>query len=172
MFDELANELILASVLLKTNNINVIAEQIGYKPLLITTALYRGNDTGKFVWNKKKNIIQISEDVEIDSLVATDGMNELVNVIEEFMLYVNREEKDQSIEEMQMWLGGTPELHVRMAAKLSKKLSTYEGADPKDKQNVYTFITLNENLDKKWGLKQFDPKNSKAAKLAKKNKTN
>lgn len=169
MIDELANELMIASQIMHTNNVTAIANEIGYKPILIFNALYRGAETGKFVYNKKTDTITISEDVEIESLAVSEGITELIEQIEMLTTYLNAEEKDMSIEEMQMLLGGTPALHVRMAALTSKKLATYQIRDPKDKKSSYTYITLVENLAKEYGHKQFNVKTSKATKLAAKN---
>jgi hypothetical protein len=166
MIDQIANELMLASMLMHTNNVSRIAEEIGYRPLLIITALYRGVEQGKLVYNKKQDTIQIQEGVEVDSLALTEAMTELIDLVEQFMVYMNAEEKDMSLEELQMLLAGVPILHIKIAAHMSQKLTTYELAQPKDKKSVYTFITLKENVDKQWGKKQFDATKSKARKLA------
>jgi hypothetical protein len=166
MIDQIANELMLSSMLMHTNNVSRIAEQIGYRPMLIITALYRAGDQGKFTYNKKQDTISISEDVSLGNLALTEAMTELTGLMEEFMLYLNREEKDMTVEEMQMLLAGVPDLHIKIAAYASDKLTTYELAQPKDKKSVYTFITLKENVDKQWGKKQFDNTKSKARTLA------
>ncbi len=166
MIDQIANEVMIASMLMHTNNVSRIAEQIGYRPMLIITALYRAGELGKFTYNKKQDTIQISEDVDLDNLAVTEAMTELVDLMEQFMTYLNAEEKDMSIEELVMLLGGVPDLHIKIAAHVSKRLTTYELAQPKDKKSVYTFITLKENVEKQFGKKQFDATKSKARKLA------
>jgi hypothetical protein len=166
MIDLIANELMIASTLLHTNNLSRIAEEIGYKPILIINAYYHAADMGKFTYDKKTDTIKISEDVEIEKLVITEGLHELMEQLELLATYLSREEKDMSIEELQMLLGGTPELHIKIAATASPELTTYEFTDPKDKKSTYTFITLKENAEHKWGQKQFDAKKSKAAKRA------
>jgi hypothetical protein len=166
MIDQIANELMLSIMLMHTNNVSRIAEEIGYRPLLIITALYRGVEQGKLVYNKKQDTIQIQEGVEVDSLALTEAMTELIDLVEQFMVYMNAEEKDMSLEELQMLLAGVPILHIKIAAHMSQKLTTYELAQPKDKKSVYTFITLKENVDNQWGKKQFDATKSKARKLA------
>ena len=166
MIDQIANELMIASQLMHTNNVSRIAEQIGYRPMLIITALYRAGEQGKFTYNEKQDTMQICEGVELDDLALTEAMTELIDLIEQFMFYLNAKEKDMSIEELQMLLAGVPDLHIKIAAHMSKKLTTYELAQPKDKKSVYTFITLKENVDKQWGKKQFDNTKSKARTLA------
>lgn len=166
MIDQIANEIIITSGLLHTNNVSRIAEQLGYRPMLIITALHKAGDDGKFSYHQKSDTIKISEDVEADKLQCTEATTELSELIEVFMGYLNRDEKDMSVEELQMMLGGVPDFHIRLAVHISDKLDTYEFADPKDKKSVYTFITLKENLDKKFGTKQFDEKQSKARKFA------
>lgn len=169
MIDQLANELIITSHLLGTNNIDLIGQEIGYRPLLITNGLYRGQEAGKFVWDKKKNIIVISEDVAVEELDVTEGIRELAEQIEIFITYLNNDtQTDMTLEEMMMFLGGTPTLHIRMAAFVSPKLTTYDIADPKDKESVYTFVTLKENAEQEFGRKQFDASKAKVSKRAKK----
>lgn len=164
MIDQLANELMIASLLMHTNNVSKIATEIGYKPILIINALYRGHETGKFKYDKKKDIITISPDVDTEKLAVSEGTVELREQIEIFIGYLNGDEKDMSIQEMQMLLGGTPELHIKIAVTTSDKLTSYQLQDPKDKESTYTFITLNENLDKQFGKSQFVDKKTRAAK--------
>lgn len=166
MIDQIANEVIIASQLLHTNNVSRIAEQIGYRPMLIITALYKAGDDGKFTYNKKTDTISIAEDVEVGSLNCTEAITELSGLIEDFTYYLNREEKDMSIEELEMMIGGVPRLHIEMAIFISKNLTSYELTDPKDKKSTYTFVTLQENADKKFGTKQFDAGQSKARRFA------
>lgn len=167
MLDQIANEIIIASRLEGSNNVQFLAESLGYKPMLIITALYRGVETGKFEYNQKKGIIKISEDVAVDGLAVTEGVQELASLIEDFITYRNAEEKDDTIGDLWAFLGGVPELHVKIAVQSSSKLATYELLDPKDKKSSYTFVSLKENADKLWGQKAFKAKpTGKAAKRA------
>lgn len=169
MLDKIANEMMIASRILQTNNVSNIASEIGYRPMLVISACYFGHESGKFVWDRKKDIITISEDIEVESLQPTEGLLELQEQIELFVGYLNQDEKDISHEELQLFLANsTPELHIKMAVFTSKKLASYELIDPKDKKSQYTFITMRENSDKLWGQKQFDPKKSKARRAGKK----
>lgn len=168
MIDKIANEIILASVILKTNNVSKIASELGYQPILLLNALFEGERSGKFVYVKKKDLINISEDVEIEALAVTEGIMENLEQIELFIANENSIETDMSFDELRSFIPMCPELHVNIALKVSDKLATYEYADPKDKESVYTFITLKENIDKVWGAKQFDPKKSLASKAARK----
>lgn len=156
MIDQITNELILASVIKKTNKVSTIAGEIGYKPMLIINALYRGQETGKLKYSQKKDIFTIHDDVELEHLTTTEGINEVREQLELFARYMAETEQDVSVEELQMkFLPGTPELHIRIAVYSSKVLTSYEVADPKDRESVYTFVTLKENADKQWGMKQF-----------------
>lgn len=167
MIDSIVNELLMASRILHTNKVSRIAEEIGYKPILIINAMYRGAETGKLTYDKKHDTLTISPDVEVEHLGVSEGMSELSEQVELLITYLNGEEKDMSIEELRLFLGGqTPELHVKIAVMASTNLATYEIADPKDKESVYTFITLKENRLRKWGTKQFDASKSKAKKRA------
>lgn len=168
MIDNIVNEIIIASYLLKTNNVNVIASELGYQPILIINALFKGERDGKFVYIKKKQILNISEDVQIEALAVTEGVLENLAVIEEFIANENSIETDMSMDELRTFIPQCPELHIKIGLFVSDKLATYEYADPKDKESVYTFITLKENKDKVWGAKQFDPSKSLASKAAKK----
>lgn len=167
MIDQIANELLIASRIMHTNVVSTIASEIGYRPMLIITALYKGTEDGKFAYHKKSDTITQGEDIDVDNLLVTEAMRELIDMIEQFIYFQNtKEETDMTTDELMMLIGGVPDLHLKMAVHLSKKLSTYEIADPKDKKSVYTFITLTENVDKKWGTKQFNAKKAKARKFA------
>lgn len=168
MIDNITNEIILASQILKTNKLSRIAEELGYQPILILNALFAGERKGKFVYVKKKDIIKIHPDVELDHLVPTDGLVESRQQIEEFIANENSLEVDMSFDELRGFMPMLPELHMRLAIHTSQKLVTYELVDPKDKDSVYIFITLKENADKQWGKKQFDASKSKAKKHAEK----
>jgi len=167
MIDEIANELIVTSKILGTNNVSEIGRQIGYRPVMIINALYRGSESGKFVWNKKKDIIKIAEDVEVNSLSVSEGMSDLLEQIEVLTGYLNTEEKDMSYDELEMLFAGVPQLHLKIAVWSSKKLTTYDIAQPGDKDSVYTFVTMKENAEKQFGQKQFNAKKSKASQIKK-----
>jgi tRNA/tmRNA/rRNA uracil-C5-methylase (TrmA/RlmC/RlmD family) len=166
MIDSIANELLIASRILHTNNVSAIAQEIGYRPMLIITALYKAQETGKFTYNKKSDTITQGDDIDLANLQVTEGIAELTDLIEQFVGYMNKDEKDMSTDELMMLLGGVPDLHIKIVAFTSKKLASYEYSDPKDKDSTYTFLTLKENVDKRWGTKQFDAKKSKARKFA------
>ena len=166
MIDQIANELLVASKILGSNNVSHIAQEIGYRPMLIITALYRAGKSGKFTYDKKSDTITPGGDIAYEQLQLTEGMSELVELVEEFITYMNEEEKDMTYDELIMLLGGVPELHIKMVAFTSNKLTTYDYADPKDKKSVYTFITRKENAEKQWGSKQFNAKKSKARKFS------
>lgn len=161
-----ANEIIIASQILHTNNINTIASELGYQPLVILNALYVADRDGKITWIKKKDIFKIHETVEIEALAVSEYMNETREQLELFLEAQNSIEKDITLEDVHAFLPQVPELHLKIAISRSTKLATYELSDPKDKESVYTFLTLAENLDKKWGTKQFDADNSRAKKHA------
>lgn len=158
MIDGLTNELIIASKVLGTNNVTKIAEEIGYKPLIIMNALWSGDTNGKFKYNKKKDNITLSPDLEPELLSVSEAMNELIDQLELFTTFRNKEERDETVGDIVAFLGGTPELHIKIAVFASKKLTSYTLADPKDKKSKYTFVTLKENADKQFGTKAFIPK--------------
>lgn len=168
MIEKIVNEIIIASRIMKTNSVSAIAGEIGYQPILILNALFAGERSGKWVYVKKKDIIKISEDVEVDQLVVTDALIESRETVEEFITNENGIEVDLTIDELRGFIPMLPELHLKIAIETSKLLTTYELADPKDKDSVYTFVTLKENAFNKWGEKQFDQSKSKVTKIAKK----
>lgn len=171
MIDQIVNEMLLASEELQTNKVSRIAEELGYQPILIMNALFKGERDGKFVYVKKRDIIRIADGIEFDKLQVTDGVAESRAVVEEFIANENGIETDLTIDELRTFIPNLPELHLKLAVRTSDKLSRYDFADPKDKKSVYTFITLNENVDKKFGAKQFDEtKENKFAKAGKKTK--
>jgi hypothetical protein len=162
MVDGIANEIILASLELHTNSVSRIATELGYQPILIMNGLFAGEKSGKFVYNKKKDIItNISEDLAIDQLSLTEGLEESMEQIELFMEAENSIEVDLTIDEIRKFIPMFPELHMKIALRVNHKLATYDLADPKDPESVYTFVTLKENLEKQWGTKQFDEKKAK-----------
>ena len=164
---KIANEIILASQILHTNKVSKIAEELGYQPLLIINALYFGDRDGKFTYVKKKDIIKIDPEVVIGTLALTEGISDTREQIELFIEAQNSLEKDVAIDDLRGFLPSVPELHLKIAVETSTELATYEFADPKDKESVYTFITLKDNIDKKFGTRQFDETNTKAARHAK-----
>lgn len=165
MIDQIANELIIASQIKHTNSVSALATDLGYQPILIMNALYAGEKAGKFSYIQKKDIIIIGEDVNVDSLDITDGLRDSREQVEIFFANLNDHEKDMWVDELHHnFISALPELHLQIAIHTSKKLATYELADPKDKKSKYTFITLKENLDKQWGKKQFDTSKAKKRK--------
>lgn len=159
MIDQIANELIIASQVKHTNSVSALAADLGYQPILIMNALNSGEKAGKFSYIKKKDIIIIGEDVNIDTLAISDGLADSREQVEIFISDLNDLEKDIWIDELHHdFIPGLPELHLQIAIHTSKKLATYELSDPKDKKSKYTFITLKENLDKQFGKKQFETK--------------
>lgn len=168
VIDKIVNEIIIASSVMKTNNLSRIAQEIGHRPVLIFCAMYRAGETGKFTYNKKRDTIKIDADVEPKALAVTEGLSELIDIIEIYTAYLNSDEKDVTTDELRMTFGGISDTHIDMALLKSDRLATYEFADPSDKKSVYTFITLKENIDKKFGVKQFDKDNSKAKRHAEK----
>lgn len=168
MIDKIANEIIIASQIMKTNNLSAIAAELGYQPMLILNALYQAQRDDKLTYVKKKDIIKVAEDVEVVHLAVTEGLAESREQIELFIEFQNEMEVDMSFEELRGFLPMLPELHMKLALHTSKRLAHYEVVDPSDKDSVYTFYTLKENEGKWWGKKQFDSTKSKARKLAKK----
>lgn len=156
--DNITNEIIIMSTILKTNNVSRVAESVGYKPLLIMNALYKGNADGKISYNSKRDTFSISEDVVPEKLAITETMVELTEQVEMFIGYMNVEKKDITIDELQLFLAGTPEQYIKLAVFSSDKLASYELAQPGDKKSVYTFVTLKDNLAHQWGKKQFNNK--------------
>lgn len=156
MIDQIANEMLIAAEITKSNSVKTIAEGLGYQPILLMNALFKGERDGKFVYVKKKDIIRIPEGIDYKNLAITEGLAESRGVIEDFIANENGLETDLSIDELRMFIPNVPELHVKIAIHTSDKLATYEITDPKDKESTYTFVTLKENVDKRFGLKQFD----------------
>jgi len=156
MIDYIANEIILASQELHTNNLSTIASELGYQPILIMNAVFAAEKSGKFVYVKKKDIIKISEDVDLDSLVVTEGLIESRDQIEMFIANQNVLEVDLSTDELRGFIPMLPEVQMKVAIRSSKRLATYDITDPKDRDSTYTFVTLKENLDRRFGEKQFD----------------
>lgn len=171
MIDRIANEMIIASHLKKTNQVAPVAEQLGYQPMLILNALYEGEKAGKLTYITKKNIFNVDKDVNVEALLVTDQVAEVREQVEIFMTHQNASEVDMTVDELRSFLPMFPELHMEIALFTSKVLATYELSDPKDKKSVYTFVTLKENEGKFWGKKQFDASKSLVKKHSKKAKS-
>lgn len=167
--ENVANEMIIASQVMHTNNISNIASELGYQPLLVINALFAGQRSGKFVWNKKKDIIKIAADVAIEQLVITDQLIEIRDALEEFISNHNEQEKDFVFEELHGFIPAVGETQLKVALYSSRVLDSYEIADPKDRQSVYTFYTRKENLDKLWGNKRFTLEEKKHGRISAKN---
>lgn len=172
MIDQIGNEMIVASMVMHTNNVDRIAAVLMYSPVLIINALYAAEDAGKIKYNEKAKTFSIYEDVEPSTLSITEhflGNEPEIDVKEEIVQLIrnlNKDEKDMSAEELSTWIPGSTAERFKIFAYVTPELAMYEIADPKDKQSVYTFLTLKGNEDKLWGKKQFDSKKSLAAKHA------
>lgn len=87
---------------------------------------------------------------------------EVVNDLCEILLFaasrLAQDEIDLEDEQLAHWLVGYAPHDVLVATKWlveTGKLTTYEIADHKDKDSVYTFYSLPENAEHKWGRKMF-----------------
>ena len=81
--------------------------------------------------------------------------------IEELELYVadaNSRESDITTDQLALSAGMRDDTLIRLAVFKSSKLASYELSPVKDKKTVYTFVTLADNLDHKWGERQIGGK--------------
>lgn len=155
----IANEMLLAKEVMKTNSIDNIAAQLGYSPVLIINALYQGERDGKLVYNRKQQTLQASEGVDVEKLALGEGFTTIgdfdVSIeLENLIRNLNGEGNDMSAEELMGWLG-ISDVRIKMIALVNPNLAMYELTDLKDRKSTYTFITLKENEGKRWGDKQF-----------------
>ena len=168
MIDRIGNELIVASIVMHTNSVDRIAGELQYSPVLIINALYQAQRDGKIDYNEADKTFAINADVAVESLALTEqfiGNDPSLDVKKEIIQLIrnlNSTKVDMSAEELSTWLPGASATRLKMFAYTEPTLTTYELADPIDKESVYTFITLKENAGKQFGKNQFNKK--KAAK--------
>jgi hypothetical protein len=161
----IANEMLIAKEVMKTNSVDTVAAQLGYSPMLIVNALYQGERDGKLAYNRKQKTFTAAEGTEVSALslgeeFTTAGDFNIGAELAQLIANLNSEETDMSAEELMGWLG-ISDVRVKMLAFVNSKLAMYDLADLKDRKSVYTFITLKENVDKRWGEKQFVQKGKK-----------
>lgn len=153
--DQIANELIVLSHLTKSNSVPHLQELLGYQPLMVHNAITSALAAGKITaYNRKKGIITVDPEVQIHALQPTVAMRGLSDEIEYFMREANSREWDISMDELQLQLMMPSPTRIEIAVYLNPKLETYGIVPQKDKNTVYTFVTLKENVDKEWGRKQ------------------
>lgn len=155
------NEILIAGHVMHTNNVEAIAAELNYSPLLIINALYSAERAGKIAFDRKHKTFTVSEGVEVELLAPTDeflnvggGIN-LSDEVEALISNLNGDGKDMSAQELSLWIPGSSVVRVKMLALLNRNLTTYDMTDPKDRKSVYTFLTLKDNAAKQFGAKQF-----------------
>jgi len=158
----IANEMLIAKEVMKTNSVDTIAAQLGYSPMLIINALYQGERDGKLTYNRKQKTFAATEGTDIAALAPGEefliaGDFNVGEELEQLVRNLNSEQTDISAEELMGWLG-ISDVRVKMMAFINPRLAMYDLADLKDRKSIYTFITLKENADKRWGETQFKAK--------------
>ena len=136
--------------------ISRIASELGYSPLFIIEALHLGEAHGDFKRDEENDTLV---DVKwLDRVSSSEQLDHIYESVRNVVYYFN--EKEMDIEEglMWQWLNGIRPLMIEFTIDdlvMGNKIAKYDLTDPKDAENVYTFLTLPENKDKQWGTKQF-----------------
>lgn len=157
----IANEIAILSRIKQTNSMDTISAELNYPVMFIINALEHGQRQGKFTYDKQKRLITVDPELDVFNLAVTDDTASLSNEIEIYAGVENQREQDTTVEELHYeWLGA-PMGNIRVAVAKSPRLEAYDLSDPKDKANVYTFITLKENFDKQWGKKKLVARSDK-----------
>jgi hypothetical protein len=157
---EVAAELAQLHAVYPKASVSTLASNLGYQPLLIMNGLAYGNEIGLFHYKQKKDKIIKGKNpwqYEVSSYIRQLAYNVRVVVVRE-----NNREMDVSLDMLeQSWLTTTLPAHLKLAIRIleySGEFITYELSDPDDLASLYTFITLKQNIDRNWGLKQFKQK--------------
>lgn len=140
-----------------------IASSVGLASLMVINAINKGEKEGFFSVKRKKggiDSISVSSD-QYDgvALVPSSFGEEIFDFCEailESVTNANSRENDLSRDQILYWSGASPFMFtVTMEILLaSGALAQYSIADKNDSKTIYEFLTLPENVDKRWGSKQ------------------
>ena len=154
--NQILDQIVKAHKLHSDWTISRIASELGYSPLFIIEALHLGEAHGDFKRDEEKDMLV---DVQgLDRVSSSAQLDHIYESVRNVVSYFN--EKEMDIEEglMWQWLNGIRPLMIEFTIDdlvMTDKIVKYNLTDPEDLKNVYTFLTLPENKDKKWGRKQF-----------------
>lgn len=152
------NELAIISHLSKSNSLSYLQGITGMSPLMLHNCMVQAERDGKIKYDRKHANFQLDEEVALNKLAITESTANFVEAIEYFIAEANDRESDITIDELQNLTGMADDILIRLAVFKSPLLSSYELSPVGDKETVYTFVTLTENADRQWGLKQLKPK--------------
>lgn len=163
---ELARQLAIYSYKTKTKDIGSIAEAAGFPAIYMMNALYEGEDKGLFTIKRtKKDLFEKLEvtDEQYDDIAKGtlstygDEFKEIADKALEIISWLNKEEKALNIDIFHAWVGVTPFVWENLMTYLLESGLVYQHkiTDSKDSRSTYYFLTLMENKDKSWHLKQF-----------------
>lgn len=153
--DQILKQLMRASQLHPDFTVSEIAEHLGFPPLFIINALALGEESDALQRILEDDKIIVAEHAGFD---YGDDITRLREEIMQLIQAQNAKETDVETGLVARWLTGVRPLSVELALDAIVKdgqLASYDLADPKDKKSVYTFLTMPENLEHKWGVKQF-----------------
>ena len=147
----------------KLNGVEGIAAKTGVTPLLVINAVNKGEQQGLFTVKRTKggiDSISVSSD-QFDSIapIASNFGEELFDYCEavlEFVQNANSRESDISRDQLDLWSGVSPAAFNTALRILidGGSLAQYQLGAKNDSKTSYKFLTLPENLGKKWGSKQ------------------
>jgi len=152
------NELAILSHIMQTNSVGALQEIVGTPPLQLHNILTQAQADGKIVYNRKKSNFKLDADIDLETLAITDGMQSFIEEVELYVADANSRESDITTDQLALASGMRDDTLIRLAVFKSSKLASYELSPEKDKKTIYTFVTLKENLDHKWGEKQIGGK--------------
>jgi len=165
-------------------NIIEISQVFQTSPIEFNAAAWAAQDLGYFTVAPDNSIKLGDIPKNWGELYELDELDEFGELVEHLMVelpYVlkklNAEEADIEEEYLGNWAAGFPAQDVIIATKLllaQKKIASYEvknethvkpnreqrraGVEEKTIVDTYVFYTLPENIDKRWGEKQFEDK--------------
>lgn len=151
-------------------NIPQIGQYTYLPQLLIINGLYKGIEMELFEWIRGKDqIVLTSTDWYAGGSLGMD-IDYLAETILSLLQHNNAREDDIALDKLAHWATGINPMGQELAVfKLGilGQIKNYKIADKDDQKSVYEFITLPENIEKRWGLKQFKKGKKKTPKKKK-----
>lgn len=158
---EIAMQIAIMHELHPKDTISELAAKLMYSPIFIINALDEGEKMELFSRQKDKDMLVASSGVDYSSFVGTELGQENARVQEEIVRVIasaNQDEQDVEDKTLELWLRGIRPSDTEIALHVLRQtgfIATYDLKNPKDKKSHYTFHTLQPNVGKEWGAKQF-----------------
>lgn len=168
--ETVARQIALVKQLHPSWNISQIAQYVYLPQLIVINALYKGVEMELFEWMREKNQIKVIDADWYQGGSLGNDIDYLADTILSLVRHNNAREQDIALDQLAHWATGINPMGQELAVyKLGKAglIKSYKIADKNDQDSVYEFVTLPENLEKRWGTKQFKKGSKKTPKKKK-----